>query len=168
MKWILAILFIVMVNVVLNIVQPILWGSMLESVIKLEINQFVWLIFWLMALYIVEAIGLYIQSYLSTSVNENLTYAMKERFFLKIANYQMRRINKMGIGDVLSHLEGDVQAIIDVYTNQLLNVVIGVFKALIIGTIAFAISWPLAIVIVIMVPLNYIIMNKFGELLKGI
>ncbi|AHV99484.1 hypothetical protein PSAB_22985 [Paenibacillus sabinae T27] len=68
MKWILAILFIVTVNVVLNIVQPILWGSMLESVIKLEVENFIRLIFWLLALYVTEAIGLYFQTFLSTYV----------------------------------------------------------------------------------------------------
>lgn len=166
-KWIFAILLIVIINVALSIIQPILWGLMLESVMKLEVKRFTRLVIWLLALYIFEAITLYIQSYLSTYVNENLTCAMKERVFFKIINYQMRLINKMGIGDVLSHLEGDVQTIISVYTNQILNVIIGILKALIIGTIAFVMSWPLAVAIILMLPINYVIMNKFGILLKS-
>lgn len=165
-KKILLILLIVIVDIGLSIIQPILWGYMLEAVIKLDIDKFTRLIIWLLVLYIFEAIILYVQSYLSAYVNESITCEMKGKVFSKIMNYRMRIIDKMGIGDVLSHLEGDVQVIVSVYTNQILNVIIGILKALIIGTIAFTISWPLAVVIILMLPINYIVVDKFGKILQ--
>jgi len=165
-KKILLILLMVIANITLSLIQPILWGSLLESVFKLDINKFARLIIELLVLYVFEAIILYRQSYLSTYVNESIICEMKGKIFSKIMNYQMRFLDKMGIGDVLSHLEGDVQVISGVYTNQMLNIIIAIIKTLIIGTIAFTISWPLAIVIILMLPANYLIVDKFGKALR--
>lgn len=160
------ILFLVVLGLGLSVLQPILWGHLLESVLKLDVNTFKILIPCLLGLFILDAAIIYFQASLKATVNENIKYEMKRNIFSKILNYQMNYINKMGIGDVLSHLENDVEVVVKVYTGQVLDVIIAILKAIIIGTIAFIISWPLAIVIIMMLPINYFILNKFGKKMK--
>ncbi len=165
-KNMLLILLMVIVTIGLSIIQPIMWGHVLEAVLKLEHQKFTRLILWLLGLYIFQTIISFVQSYLSSHVNNSIICEMKENVFSKIMNYQMRLIDNMGVGDVLSHLEGDVQVIANVFTNLILNIIIAILKALIIGTIAIVISWPLAVVIIMMLPINYLIVDQFGSKLK--
>ena len=153
-------------EIVISIIQPILWGYMLQSVLKINVNEFVRDILLLLFLYIIESIVIYFETYIGTAVNEKIVCKTKRDLFDKIMNYPMLFIDKMGCGELLSHLEGDVATIIDVFTGQLVNVVVSVLKAVIISVVAFSISWPLAILTVMSFPISYFVIDKFGNILQ--
>lgn len=151
----------------INIVQPILWGYMLEYVIQLEVLSFGKSVVLLMFLYLVESTVIYLRTFLGTNISENLIYTVKKDIFSRIMNYSMKLIDKMGVGELLSHLEGDVDIVVDVYTNQFVNVIMSILKAIIVCVIAVVISWPLAVLIILLFPLNYWVINKFGNVLRA-
>lgn len=151
----------------INIVQPILWGYMLEYVIQLNVISFVKSVILLLLLYFVESVVIYAKTFLSISISENIAYTVKKDIFSRIINYPMELIDKMGVGELLSHLEGDVDTVVDVYTNQFVNVAMSILKAIIVCVIAVTISWPLAILIILSFPLNYLVINRYGNVFRA-
>lgn len=71
-------------EIVISIIQPILWGYMLQSVLKINVNEFVRDILLLLFLYIIESIVIYFETYIGTAVNEKIVCKTKRDLLIKL------------------------------------------------------------------------------------
>lgn len=156
-------LILLVVEIVLSIIYPLIWGSILANVTVIKFKQIIFYLILLLATFLLQLFVSSVKNYLMMFINENLSCDMKKDIIQRIMDFPMCRLDQMGNGEVLSRLEGDIDIVVSAFTGQILNLLVNVLKALIIGSISITINWKLSSIIIVTLPLNYYVLNKFGK-----
>jgi len=164
-KFTFAILCII-IEVILNLVQPLLWGVLIARLFTRNSNSIIILLLILLLLFLSQSIFSFLQSYLFSYLNENVINDLKNTIFKRIMNLSIAVFDKLGVGTLISRLHEDTSVIANIITNQLINTLIDIIKIIVIGIVVFAINPILALLTIMMFPINYIINIKSKNRLK--
>lgn len=152
--------------IVINIIQPLLMGKIIENVSLKSYEKIHIYIIFLGIIYILQSGINIFKFYLENSINNNIIYDLKNDMYNKIINLSMSSLDKTTIGELMSRLQGDVSVLADIVTNQIINIIVCLLKISILGIAIFKINITLAIIVIITFPLNYILFLKTGKILR--
>ncbi|SKC87697.1 ABC transporter ATP-binding protein [Maledivibacter halophilus] len=156
----------VLMRIVFDIVQPLMWGKMIATLFEKDYNSVLISILIIFVLNISQSSIELIKSYLFTSLNSNITYNIKHDIYKKILNLPVKAFDEMRTGDFLSRLEGDAISIANIISNHFLIGFVDILKVIAIGITIFSINIPLSVIIICSFPISFIIFIKFGNILR--
>ena len=154
------------INIALGLVQPIIWGNLISKLFSKDSSAIGNLIFLTFVLYLSQTFFNFLQQYLFGYLNESIINDLKCSIFEKIMNLPIKVFESLGHGTFMSRLNDDTSAIANIVTTQLVNVIINIARAIIIGVMVFTINPLLAVFTVIMCPSTFVVYIFLGNKLK--
>lgn len=157
-----VVLFLDVMGIILNIIQPLLWGFIIAGICAQSFfdirYKFIYLIFVSVAQNFFSATKDYLKTNIDVSVEKNI----RSGTYSEMIYYPLTSFDKIGDGVLLDHLEGDVTSVSTVFTSQFMDLLINIVKAIIISVVVAKINIYLAVIIIIFFPITYYTMEKLG------
>lgn len=105
-------------------------------------------------------------NYLSTWVSERFLVSLRTDFFTHLHGLSMDFLEREKLGDTLSRLSNDVDAIEGLVLSGLTSAVSYVFRLLFFVGALFYLQWRLAIIALLVAPLFWLAARYFSRLIK--
>lgn len=161
-----TLLFSIIVIIGLGIVQPLLWGKIMQDLYEKDYSNIFINLIYTFLIYLLESIISFIKGYNEAVLNNNIVYDLKSDMYEKILNFTMNIFDKMQIGEFISRLQGDVSVLANIITNQLITVIVNLMKVIVLGIVIFKINIILSLIVLTTFPLTYILFLLFGKKLR--
>ncbi len=163
--------FVILITCVLGIIclelmQPIIVGKITGSFIDKSYSILLQCILLLCVLKLFEMFVEFVKSYVYSWLNSHIAFDINCQVYKKILKLPLKAFDEMRAGEFMTRLTGDTGAISNIITNQLLNVIVNIIKALVIGVLVFRISSLLATITLLIFPFSYFIFFFFGKTLR--
>lgn len=163
---ILAIIFMIIL-VVLDLVGPLINAQVLEelTLIKDEVTgQFIPIdlkkVFFLSGVYFVTVLGSSIFIYLNTmtlqKLGQSVIYDLRMIVFKHIDSLSVNQLNEIPVGSLVTRLTSDTNALCDLFTNTLVNLLKNFLFLIGVVCFMFYLNWKLALIISIYIPIIFI------------
>lgn len=121
-----------------------------------RILEIVWL---LLGLYFISSFFNYLQGFIMTKVANDVTYKMRRDVQNKIDRMPLGYFDTHNIGDVLSHMTNDIDTINQSLTQGVTQLITSTATILGIGYMMFSISWSMALVSILVLPLSGVLIG---------
>ncbi|ELC8451567.1 ABC transporter ATP-binding protein [Clostridium perfringens] len=163
----LLILFVCIFGEILfSLMQPLLWGKIIEEIFKKSLNLVYINIFYVLIMVMFQLIFKFIGSYLFKFLTNNIVYDLKTDMYKQILNFPIRIFDQISVGELISRLQEDTNSIATIITNQLLTTIMDILKIIIIGVIIFKINVILSLIVLVSFPVYWLVFFKFGKIIK--
>ncbi|KON10130.1 ABC transporter ATP-binding protein, partial [Clostridium botulinum] len=131
-----------------------------------QFEKIIYSIFLLMIIFIITSILSFIETYLNNLINIKLTYEIKKDIFYHIESLPISRLNEFRTGDLISRIQGDINAIPKFYLNSILDAFLSILKCIISILFIFKISISMSIISLCSFPFSFLIYFLFGKKIK--
>ncbi|EDT14796.1 ABC transporter ATP-binding protein [Clostridium perfringens] len=163
----LLILFVCIFGEILfSLMQPLLWGKIIEEIFKKSLNLVYINIFYVLIMVMFQLIFKFIGSYLFKFLTNNIVYDLKTDMYKQILNFPIRIFDQISVGELISRLQEDTNSIATIITNQLLTTIMDILKIIIIGVIIFKINVILSLIVLVSFPVYWLVFFKFRKIIK--
>ena len=152
--------------IVSSLIQPMIWGKVVQQLVSKNFLNIGKNISYLLFLYLVQSIAIFIKSNTSAYLNNSIAYDIRLVMYRKMLDLTISEFEKMRVGDFISRLQGDIEALSGIITDQLLNSIIDVLKIIVLGIIIFSINYKLALIVILAFPCSYYLFILFGKILR--
>lgn len=152
--------------IALGIMQPMIIGDIIQCITYKSSSGLYINILLLILVYILQSVFSYIKNYTSVELNNNLVCKLKCDMYQDILNLQVKTFDEMQEGEFISRLHGDVQVLSMIITDQFINTILDVIKAIVLCIVVFRINIILGIIVLVSFPFFYFIFSSFGRILR--
>lgn len=164
-KLLLAIFFMLLL-VVFDLIGPLITAEILEALtikkdivteamIPIDIKH----VYLLSAVYFVTVLGqsifIYVNTMLLQRIGQSVIYDLRMIVFEHIDNLSVNQLNEIPVGSLVTRLTSDTNALCDLFTNTIVNLLKNALFLIGVVTFMFVISWQLALVISIYIPIIF-------------
>ena len=132
-----------------NILQPLLWGMLIESIAENKFDNTALFISYIAGTYILIIFLVYLEEKLTIEISSHIAKDIKNGVFENCIDYPMKKIDEMDTGEFIYRIEGDADSISNFFCNQQVEIVMQIITILILGILVFNISWEIAIIPII-------------------
>ncbi|MGH3754984.1 MAG: ABC transporter ATP-binding protein, partial [Pseudonocardiaceae bacterium] len=105
-------------------------------------------------------------AYLGAWIGENFLHRMRTRVFAHLHTLSVSFFDRRRLGDTLSRLTGDVDAIESVVLSGVIGIVANLMKIVVFAGVLFYLDWRLALVSLIAVPVFWAAARAFARRIK--
>lgn len=158
-------LFCVVLIAFSSVIRPLLIADMVENyIIKSHNGQA--LLFWTLAIIgmlILEAFLQFAGSYFSNLLAQNIISDMRKKLFSHITSFRMRYFDKTPIGALVTRVVSDMEAISDVFSTGLVDILGDVLTLVAVVFAMFYVNWHLTLLVLIPIPLLIIATRIFAR-----
>ncbi|CQR57710.1 ABC transporter ATP-binding protein [Paenibacillus riograndensis] len=158
--------FCIVFCLILQIIEPLILGKVIALLFSKEFAKLSVMLIYLFITELFVTILSFFQSYLFSSLSENIIYDLKRDMFQKIIELPVKAYDQMKVGEFISRLQGDTATVASILTNQLINTAIDILRVVIICIVVFQISVPLSLVILISFPVTFFIFTFSGKKIR--
>lgn len=158
------------ISVLMTVLGPMILGLMTTSAttsIKdgrgILWDEIVTLLVILISLYLVSAIVSYIQIFILTRISAKLTKSMREKVMAKISKLPVSYFDEVKIGDVMSRMTNDIDAVAGQLAQVINEIVTSVVMVVGILAMMLFISIPLSLIAVVAIPLSMVFVKRVAE-----
>lgn len=158
--------FNTMLMIMYGIIQPLIWGNLIQCLVEKNFSKVKLDIVYLLALYIFQNLTTFWRSYNSSKLTNNMIYDLKCDVYKKILELPMKVFDQTRNGDFMSRIHGDVYALTDIVVEQFLGAMIDILRIIIMGIVVFSINITLGFIVIIAFPFSYIVVLVLGKILR--
>lgn len=159
--------FCIVCGIGLGIIQPLLWGKILDSLFQKNMESAGINIIYSLILSILVNVISYFQSYIFASLNQNIIFDLKNDLYKNMLELPVKAYDDINSGELISRLHGDAAEVANAITGTLINTVEDVIRLISVGIAVFAISVKLALIVVITFPISFYIFNNYGKKIRA-
>ena len=168
-KFIIA--FVVMILAVgMNLITPLLLGDAVTILSKevIDIKKIIIIIVLYIIILIIACIIQYYQSIILAKAGDKIIYQMREDVFTKLEGLSIHQLNETPVGKLVTRVTSDTNALNDMYTSTIVNLIKNVLT--IVGVIVsmFLINVKLTLWVLITTPIVGILSYIFRKLARKI
>ena len=168
-KFIIA--FVVMIIAVgINLITPLWLGDAVTTLSKevIDINKIIIIIVLYVIILIIACIIQYYQSIILAKAGDKIIYQMREDVFAKLEGLSINQLNETPVGKLVTRVTSDTNALNDMYTSTIVNLIKNVLT--IVGVIIsmFIINVKLTLWVLITTPIVGILSYIFRKLARKI
>lgn len=167
-KWKLGILY--SVTILSNIAElfPIYFtGNILNYVVDKNFKEVIACIFKILIVFVITMILSTIETYLAEYIKNKITVGIKNNIFNKVITLPMKEHHSLGMGHLMSVLEGDSASISDFYTEKVINIIIAAITVIASFIFMIRLSIILTVLSIATFPLSFIGTKYFGKKIKS-
>ena len=151
----------------IGIAQPLFWGGILDSFFQKSMAGAIPNIVYSLLLGILASIISYLQSYIFSSLNQNIIFDLKRDMYKAILDLPVKAYDEINNGELMSRLHGDAGEVANAITNTLINTVVDIIRLIAVGITVFTISIKLAMIVIITFPISFYIFNTYGKKIRA-
>lgn len=161
--------FCTIVLAILTPFRPFIIGQMVNKFIVVDQDQqsllnWTWV---LIAILMVEAIFQFLGSYLSSLLAQSVIRDIRHRLFQHIISFRMKYFDKTPIGNLVTRVVSDIEAISEVFSSGLIDVLGDLLMLIVVVFAMFFINWELALLSLIPIPLLIIATRIFAKAMRN-
>jgi ABC-type multidrug transport system fused ATPase/permease subunit len=137
-----------------------------EVLVPGDISPLAWIVAAYVGLTLTRGLISFGDDYLSTWLAERFLLNMRVRVLGHLQRLSLDVLDRRRLGDLLSRITGDVQAIESFVLSGVADGLAAALRILFFGAALFILSWKLALVALVVVPLFYAVGKAFSGLIK--
>lgn len=166
---IIGFLILVSLSSVLAVVSPLLWGRIVDNgIVKQDKSVVVTLSLIVAGIAIINAlIGLALR-WFSSRIGEGLIYRLRTEVFAHVLRMPVAFFTRTQTGALISRLNTDVIGAQQAFTSTLSGVFSNVIQLVLVAIAMLAISWPITLAALVMLPLFLYPARRVGKQLQGL
>lgn len=145
---------------VLGVSRPLLIRSMVNNYIaidlKTETPQPNMLLFWtlvILGILFIEQIIQFVGSYFSNLIAQSIINDIRKKLFGHLLSFRMRYFDKTPVGALVTRVVSDLEAITEVFSAGLMDILGDVFLLLLIVVTMLVLNWQLALMTILPIPI---------------
>lgn len=163
-KFVLA-MFLIAVNVVLDIIVPLFVSAITNNLKSPDINlQFIiGLALSYLAIGVVNEVFLYCESMLLQHVGQRVIYRLRMEVFEHIENMSQNQFDEMPVGSLVTRVASYTSSMSDLFTNVLVEVLRNLLTVVGVYGIMLYISWQLSLVMLAFIAVVFVTSFVFGK-----
>lgn len=164
-RFILSII-LTLLGVFVSTIQPLILGKIIDEMVIKNSSLLYRYIFFILILSLSEGILRMITNYLIIFVANKIVLNLRVELFENILNFPISIFDSMKKGEFISRFESDINSLADILASRLTDLVVDIFKVVIIGAIVFKISYKMSLIIVTLFPVSYFLFYLFGKKIR--
>lgn len=165
LKLVFVIISIVLL-ILITTIEPILRAKFISLLFTKDIKKIINILTILSALYFFQLLVNYLKSRLIIKLDNNISNDLKKDMFLRIINLPIKAFDNISIGELMSRMNGDVQALSSIFTNYLLILLSDSLTVLFVGFSMIKLNYTLFLIIAITFPITWVIFKIYGNRLR--
>lgn len=159
---------------VLGVSRPLLIRSMVNNYIaidlKTETPQPNMLLFWtlvILGILFVEQIIQFVGSYFSNLIAQSIINDIRKKLFGHLLSFRMRYFDKTPVGSLVTRVVSDLEAITEVFSAGLMDILGDVFLLLLIVITMLVLNWQLALMTILPIPILLYATRIFARAMRA-
>ncbi len=159
---------------VLGVSRPLLIRSMVNNYIaidlKTETPQPNMLLFWtlvILGILFVEQIIQFVGSYFSNLIAQSIINDIRKKLFGHLLSFRMRYFDKTPVGSLVTRVVSDLEAITEVFSAGLMDILGDVFLLLLIVVTMLVLNWQLALMTILPIPILLYATRIFARAMRA-
>lgn len=148
--------------------RPMIIGNMVNDFIIDSQNGGAllnWTIF-LLVLLLFEGLFQFMNAYFSNLLAQSVIRDIRKRLFKHIVKFRMKYFDKTPIGNLVTRLVSDIEAISEVFSSGLIDILGDLLMLIVVISLMFFTNWHLALLTLIPIPLLLIATKIFAKAMR--
>jgi len=148
-----------------SVLRPMLIAEMVQNYI-VQFQDGKALLFWtlvIIGMLAFEAVLQFTSSYFSNLLAQSIMSDMRKKLFAHITSFRMRYFDKTPIGALVTRVVSDMEAISDVFSTGLVDVLGDVLTLIAVVVAMFYVNWHLTLLVLIPIPLLIVATKIFAK-----
>ena len=148
--------------------RPMIIGSMVNEYI-IDSQNGEALLNWtliLLALLLFEGLFQFLNAYFSNLLAQSVIRDIRKRLFKHLVKFRMKYFDKTPIGNLVTRLVSDIEAISEVFSSGLIDVLGDLLMLTVVITLMFFTNWQLSLMVLIPIPLLLIATRIFAKAMR--
>jgi len=167
-RWIPVVVLLVMLGALVETAEIWMFKLVVDEVlVPGNLEPLIWIAIAYVGLTLVGGLIGFGDEYLGTWIAERFLISMRTRVFSHLQRLSLDALDRRRLGDVLSRLTGDVNAIERFMLSGLIDGLSASLRILFFAGALFALQWDLALVALFVAPLFFLVARSFSRLVKG-
>lgn len=154
-KSICLIIFFSILISILNVISPMLVGTIIDRIVEIKWQEFIKYLLYLGIIYLLIYVLSYLQNKFLSKFVTDIQYKIRKELFEKITNLKMKELDKSESGDILNSFSMDIENISIGIMQGVPKTINGITTVLILGIIMLKINVYLALIVIAIAPIMY-------------
>lgn len=154
-KSICLIIFFSILISILNVISPMLVGTIIDRIVEIEWQEFIKYLLYLGIIYLLIYVLSYLQNKFLSKFVTDIQYKIRKELFEKITNLKIKELDKSENGDILNSFSMDIENISIGIMQGVPKIINGITTVLILGIIMLKINIYLALIVIAIAPIMY-------------
>lgn len=154
---------------ILSPVRPMVIGNMVNKYIVADQNSnalFNWTLI-LLAMLAAEGVLQFLNSYFSNLLAQSVIRDIRKRLFEHISAFRMKYFDKTPIGNLVTRLVSDIEAISEVFSSGLIDILGDILALVAVLALMMITNWKLSLLTLIPIPLLLIATKIFAKAMRN-
>ncbi len=157
----------VLVSSALQMLMPLAFKRVIDTTIPSnDTNELVWIGLGLIVAQTIRYGLTYTERYMIMLVAQQLVYRVAKDLFEHIQRLSLRFFERWGTGEIISRTTNEIQVLQQAINGGTVRAMVSIFNMLAFAAIMFALSWQLALLVYLTVPLLFIASTVTSEKLR--
>lgn len=140
---------------ILNVISPMLVGTIIDKIVGIEWQEFIKYLLYLGIIYLLIYVLSYLQNKFLSKFVTDIQYKIRKELFEKITNLKIKELDKSENGDILNSFSIDIENISIGIMQGVPKVINGITTVIILGIIMLKINVYLALIVIAIAPIMY-------------
>ena len=142
---------------ILNVISPMLVGTIIDRIVEIEWQEFIKYLLYLGIIYLLIYVLSYLQNKFLSKFVTDIQYKIRKELFEKITNLKIKELDKSENGDILNSFSIDIENISIGIMQGVPKTINGITTVLILGIIMLKINIYLALIVIAIAPIMYFV-----------
>lgn len=142
---------------ILNVISPMLVGTIIDRIVEIEWQEFIKYLLYLGIIYLLIYVLSYLQNKFLSKFVTDIQYKIRKELFEKITNLKIKELDKSESGDILNSFSIDIENISIGIMQGVPKIINGITTVLILGIIMLKINVYLALIVIAIAPIMYFV-----------
>lgn len=159
---------------ILGVSRPLLIRTMVNNYIAIDTEkvapQPTMLLFWtlvILGILFVEQIVQFVGSYFSNLIAQSIINDIRKKLFGHLLSFRMRYFDTTPVGALVTRVVSDLEAITEVFSAGLMDILGDVFLLLLIVISMFVLNWQLALMTILPIPILLYATRIFARAMRA-
>ncbi len=164
-KRFLAAAILIVINVILDVILPLITGQVTNNLKKetIDIQVILFFVVSYLIISIINNICLYFESMFLQKAGETIIYDLRVEVFKHIESMSINQFNEMSVGSLVTRVCNYTQSMSDLFTNVLVNVIKNLLTIFAVYGVMLSISWKLSLTLLPIVILVFVLSYFFSK-----
>ena len=140
---------------ILNVISPMLVGTIIDRIVEIEWQEFIKYLLYLGIIYLLIYVLSYLQNKFLSKFVTDIQYKIRKELFEKITNLKIKELDKSESGDILNSFSIDIENISIGIMQGVPKTINGITTVLILGIIMLKINVYLDLIVIAIAPIMY-------------
>lgn len=162
-KHIIAYLLLSLTFVAIRIVLPLVVGAMVDALTKLDLNTFNFLVLAYLGISLVRSGVVSARRIVSTYMGQSIIRDIRAKLYEKILHARLNVVRGEELGRLVSKVTNDVDTFGEVFTSDLINIVLDIFMMIVTAWVMITLSLQLSLIVFLLVPVVLLVNTYFAR-----